>query len=99
MPYFRAALEILEQQPGVDLYTRSEVYRHIGFYYLVEASDPSAAISHLQVSHSSFARDSATPAGYRADWLLSLRASGLPATGTERSNSWSKRSAKRAPRS
>jgi tetratricopeptide (TPR) repeat protein len=50
MPYFREALEIVEREPGVDLYTRSEVHRHIGFYYLVEAVDPAAAVRHLQIS-------------------------------------------------
>lgn len=50
MPYFREALEIVEREPGVDLYTRSEVHRHIGFYYLVEAVDPAAAVRHLEIS-------------------------------------------------
>jgi hypothetical protein len=50
MPHFREALEIVEREPGVDLYTRSEVHRHIGFYYLVEAVDPVAAVTHLQIS-------------------------------------------------
>jgi tetratricopeptide (TPR) repeat protein len=50
MPYFQEALEIVEREPMVDLYTRSEVHRHIGFYYLVEAVDPAAAVRHLQIS-------------------------------------------------
>jgi hypothetical protein len=44
MPYFRQALQIVEEHPDVDLYTQSEVHRHIGFYYGVEAFDQQMAV-------------------------------------------------------
>jgi tetratricopeptide (TPR) repeat protein len=34
----------------VDPYTRSEIYRHIGFYFLVEEVRPDEAVRHLQRS-------------------------------------------------
>jgi tetratricopeptide (TPR) repeat protein len=37
------------QQAG-RLYLRSEVHRHVGFYFLVEASQPAEAVRHLQIS-------------------------------------------------
>jgi tetratricopeptide (TPR) repeat protein len=37
------------QQTG-GLYLRSEVHRHVGFYFLVEAGQPSEAVRHLQIS-------------------------------------------------
>jgi tetratricopeptide (TPR) repeat protein len=51
MPYLRQALEIVEAQPDrVDLYTRSEVYRHMGFYYGIVAGQPAEAVRYLQRS-------------------------------------------------
>jgi len=50
VPHFRQALTIVEEDAGVDLYTRSEVHRHIGFYYLVEAGEPEVAVRHLRAS-------------------------------------------------
>jgi tetratricopeptide (TPR) repeat protein len=51
MPYFWEALEIVDSpDAGCDLYTRSEVHRHVGFYYLVEDVQPDQAVLHLQVS-------------------------------------------------
>ncbi|HYK70667.1 MAG TPA: hypothetical protein VEV45_22170, partial [Streptosporangiaceae bacterium] len=33
-----------------DLYLRSEVHRHVGFYFLVEDEQPTQAVRHLQLS-------------------------------------------------
>src|SRR5262249_7564018 len=33
-----------------DLYLRSEVHRHVGFYYLAEDDQPTVAVRHLQLS-------------------------------------------------
>ena len=51
MPYFWQALDLsraLEERG--DLYARSEVHRHVGFYYHVEADIPGEAVRHLQIS-------------------------------------------------
>ncbi len=51
MPLFWRALEIVEGLGDrADLYTRSEVHRHIGFYFLVEEVRPDEALGHLQRS-------------------------------------------------
>jgi tetratricopeptide (TPR) repeat protein len=51
MPRFWRALEIVEEVgDAADLYTRSEVHRHVGFYYLVEDVRPDEAVHHLQRS-------------------------------------------------
>jgi tetratricopeptide (TPR) repeat protein len=47
---FGQALAIVEECATVDLYTRSEIHRHMGFYYLVEAQEPDVAVRHLQES-------------------------------------------------
>jgi tetratricopeptide (TPR) repeat protein len=51
MPYFWQALELLNA-PAAEAgeYLRSEVHRHVGFYFLAEDVQPDAAISHLQIS-------------------------------------------------
>jgi tetratricopeptide (TPR) repeat protein len=51
MPYFRQALDFADT-PGnaVDLYTRSEINRHIGFYFAVEDLRPEEAARHLEIS-------------------------------------------------
>ncbi len=51
MPYYWQALD-LAYAPGLDgdLYLRSEVHRHVGFYYLVEDEQPTEAVRHLQLS-------------------------------------------------
>jgi tetratricopeptide (TPR) repeat protein len=51
MPYYWQALE-LAYAPDADgdLYLRSEVHRHVGFYYLIEDEQPSEAVRHLQLS-------------------------------------------------
>jgi tetratricopeptide (TPR) repeat protein len=51
MPYYWQALELAyAPDSDGDLYLRSEVHRHVGFYYLVEDEQPSVAVRHLQLS-------------------------------------------------
>jgi mannose-6-phosphate isomerase-like protein (cupin superfamily) len=47
MPMFWQALDLSDR---ADLYTRSEIHRHVGFYYLVEAGQPAEAVRHLRIS-------------------------------------------------
>jgi len=51
MPYYWQALGLVSD-PGAnaDLYLRSEVHRHVGFYFLVEDVQPTEAVRHLQMS-------------------------------------------------
>jgi tetratricopeptide (TPR) repeat protein len=51
MGYFRHALELVETSGNaIDLYTQSEVHRHVGFYFLVEEERFDQAVRHLQRS-------------------------------------------------
>ena len=51
MPFFRQSLELVDELgEDIDPYTRSEVHRHIGFYFLVEDVRPHDAVRHLQRS-------------------------------------------------
>src|SRR5215831_1977709 len=50
MPYFWQALGLVNAPGQDDLYLRSEVHRHVGFYYLVEDVQPDEAVRHLQLS-------------------------------------------------
>jgi tetratricopeptide (TPR) repeat protein len=51
MPYYWQALGVVaDPDAKADLYLRSEVHRHVGFYYLVEGMQPSEAERHLQIS-------------------------------------------------
>jgi tetratricopeptide (TPR) repeat protein len=51
MPYYWQALGVVaDPDAKVDLYLRSEVHRHVGFYFLVEGMQPSEAERHLQIS-------------------------------------------------
>lgn len=51
MALFWRALEIVEGLgERADLYTRSEIHRHVGFYFLVEEVRPEQAVRHLQRS-------------------------------------------------
>jgi tetratricopeptide (TPR) repeat protein len=51
MPYFWQALGLISApDAGADVYLRSEVHRHVGFYYLVEDIQPGEAVRHLQIS-------------------------------------------------
>jgi tetratricopeptide (TPR) repeat protein len=48
MPYYWEALTLAEEHAGP--LTRSEVHRHVGFYYLVSDVQPERALMHLQKS-------------------------------------------------
>jgi tetratricopeptide (TPR) repeat protein len=51
MPYYRRAealLPVLES--AGDLYTRSEIHRHLGFYHLVVTEQPAEAVRELRTS-------------------------------------------------
>jgi len=50
MPYYWQALGLVTAAEATGLYLRSEVHRHVGFYFLVEASQPAEAVRHLQIS-------------------------------------------------
>jgi tetratricopeptide (TPR) repeat protein len=51
MPRYWRALEIVEEiGEAADLYTRSEIHRHVGFYYLVEDIHLDDGLRHLQRS-------------------------------------------------
>ncbi|HUA30367.1 MAG TPA: hypothetical protein VMC03_15905, partial [Streptosporangiaceae bacterium] len=50
MPYYWQALGLITADKAIGLYLRSEVHRHVGFYFLVEASQPAEAVRHLQIS-------------------------------------------------
>jgi tetratricopeptide (TPR) repeat protein len=45
--HFQEALALAEH---ADIITRSEIHRHVGFYYLAEDLQPDKAVEHLQVS-------------------------------------------------
>jgi tetratricopeptide (TPR) repeat protein len=50
MPYYWQALDLAyAPESHHDLYLRSEVHRHLGFYFLVD-EQPAAAVRHLQLS-------------------------------------------------
>ena len=51
MPYFWQALDLAGAltERG-DLYTYSEIHRHVGFYFLAEDVRPDEAVRHLQIS-------------------------------------------------
>jgi tetratricopeptide (TPR) repeat protein len=51
MPYYWQALDLVTRpDSGADLYLRSEVHRHVGFYFHYEAGQPTEAVRHLQLS-------------------------------------------------
>lgn len=51
MPYFWQALGLVDADDArTDLYLRSEVHRHVGFYFLVADEQPAEAVRHLQLS-------------------------------------------------
>jgi tetratricopeptide (TPR) repeat protein len=47
MPHFRQALTLAEH---ADVITRSEIHRHIGFYYMIADPQPDQATQHLTTS-------------------------------------------------
>jgi tetratricopeptide (TPR) repeat protein len=51
MPYFWQALELVDvNDASTGLYLRSEVHRHVGFYFLAADEQPAEAVRHLQLS-------------------------------------------------
>jgi tetratricopeptide (TPR) repeat protein len=51
MPYFWQALDLVSKPDvAAETYLRSEVHRHVGFYFLVEDVQPVHAVRHLQLS-------------------------------------------------
>jgi tetratricopeptide (TPR) repeat protein len=50
MPYFWQALELAEADESTGLYLRSEVHRHVGFYFLTVGGQPAEAVRHLELS-------------------------------------------------
>jgi tetratricopeptide (TPR) repeat protein len=51
MPHYRRAESLIPAlEAAGDLYTRSEIHRHLGFYHLVADKQPAAAVQHLQIS-------------------------------------------------
>jgi len=51
MPYYWQALGLVsDPSASASQHLRSEVHRHIGFYFLVEACQPTEAVRHLQIS-------------------------------------------------
>jgi tetratricopeptide (TPR) repeat protein len=51
MPYYWQALGVVaDPDAKADLYLRSEVHRHVGFYFMVEGMQPGEAERHLQIS-------------------------------------------------
>ena len=49
-PYFRAALELVEELPEADVYLRSEIHRHTGFDLLLREERTEEALVHLRTS-------------------------------------------------
>ena len=49
MPYYWEALELADRHG--DLLLRSEVHRHVGFYYAVSDLQSDKALEHLRISH------------------------------------------------
>jgi hypothetical protein len=49
MPYYWEALELADQYG--DLLLRSEVHRHVGFYYAMSDLQSDKALEHLRISH------------------------------------------------
>lgn len=51
MPYYRRAEALIPAlEKAGDLYTRSEIHRHLGFYHLVEDKQTAVAVEHLKIS-------------------------------------------------
>ena len=51
MPHYRGAEALIpELERAVDLYTRSEIHRHLGFHHLVVTEQPAEAVRELQIS-------------------------------------------------
>jgi len=51
MPHYRRSEALIPAlEAAGDLYTRSEIHRHLGFYHLVADEQPAIAVEHLQIS-------------------------------------------------
>ena len=51
MPYYRRSESLIPALENTgDLYTRSEIHRHLGFYHLVVEKQPETAVGHLRIS-------------------------------------------------
>jgi hypothetical protein len=51
MPHYRRSESLIPAlEAAGDLYTRSEIHRHLGFYHLVADRQPEIAVQHLQIS-------------------------------------------------
>lgn len=51
MPHYRRSEALIPAlEAAGDLYTRSEIHRHLGFYHLVADKQPAIAVQHLQFS-------------------------------------------------
>ena len=51
MPHYRRSEALIPAlEAAGDLYTRSEIHRHLGFYHLVADEQPAVAVEHLQIS-------------------------------------------------
>ena len=51
MPYYRRAESLIPAlEKAADLYTRSEIHRHLGFYHLVADKQTAVAVEHLKIS-------------------------------------------------
>lgn len=51
MPYYWQALDLSRAlEASGDLHARSEIHRHLGFYYHYEGASPSEAVRHLELS-------------------------------------------------
>ena len=51
MPYYRRSESLIPAlEAAGDLYTRSEIHRHLGFYHLIADRQPATAVEHLQIS-------------------------------------------------
>jgi tetratricopeptide (TPR) repeat protein len=78
MPYFWQALDLVTKpDAAADLYLRSEVHRHVGFYFLVEDVRPPEAVRHLQLSldlREELADPRRIPSGLQALGLAELNA-------------------------
>jgi tetratricopeptide (TPR) repeat protein len=78
MPYFWQALDLVSKpDTAADPYLRSEVHRHVGFYFLVEDVRPPEAVRHLQLSldlREELADPRRIPSGLQALGLAELNA-------------------------
>ena len=85
MPYFWQALELADANEGTGLYLRSEVHRHVGFYFLAADEQPAGAVRHLQLSLD-LREQLGDPRRIPSGQVALAQAELQPATATGRSN-------------